>query len=114
MVLSFPHAIPSHRLPFQERGPRRRRGKLTVFLGAGANYAQQPTGRIYSASASFLPTGVELAEYLATEFGYQLPTHVATAIGGPEPTPSNEREKNLAKVLRKAFIGDLGKVSHPV
>ncbi len=86
-------------------------GKLTIFLGAGANFAQQSTNRVYGANANFLPTGVELAEYLATEFGYQLPTHVATAIGDPEPAPANDREKTLATVLRKTFIDDLGKVS---
>jgi hypothetical protein len=46
-------------------------GRLTPFLGAGANLCGRPPGRPWNpGETDFLPSGDELARYLAREFDY--------------------------------------------
>jgi SIR2-like protein len=50
-------------------------GRLTPFLGAGANLCGRPDGAGWNPwEAAFLPSGDELARYLAREFDY--PAHL--------------------------------------
>lgn len=42
--------------------------RLTVFYGAGINYAQRPDNRLFDANADFMPTGAELSSYLAATY----------------------------------------------
>jgi SIR2-like domain len=46
------------------------RGRLVIFLGAGANLCERDPTVLWTADQrEFLPTGTELADYLAQEFG---------------------------------------------
>ena len=55
-----------------------RRGVDVVpFLGAGVNLAGRGEGVTFNANGANLPSGGELAEYLAGVFGYPLPTQCA-------------------------------------
>lgn len=45
-------------------------GRLTVFLGAGANALARPKDQSWVPEAEYLPLGGELARHLATEFKY--------------------------------------------
>jgi hypothetical protein len=47
------------------------RGRVTPFLGAGANLCGRPRGLEWSPGCGFYPSGAELAHYLAEEFDYQ-------------------------------------------
>src|SRR6185369_16492006 len=47
-----------------------KRGSLSIFYGAGANFAQCRPPRNYSDKAPFLPTGSELALYLAEKYNF--------------------------------------------
>jgi len=40
-------------------------GRVTPFVGAGANMAGRPAGFEWSRGSGFLPSGAELASYLA-------------------------------------------------
>jgi hypothetical protein len=51
---------------------------LVVLYGAGLNYAQRPAGTQYVPGVDFLPTGRELAEYLADKGDY--PDHKKTKL----------------------------------
>ncbi len=44
-------------------------GKVIPFLGAGANLCERPVGTDWRA-AKYLPSGAELADYLADNYGY--------------------------------------------
>ena len=50
-------------------GKRIDEAKVIPFLGAGANLCDRPEGSDWRTSG-YLPSGSELAEYLATEYGY--------------------------------------------
>ncbi len=45
-------------------------GRVTPVLGAGANLTGRPAGTSWVPRGKYLPSGGELAEYLATFFGY--------------------------------------------
>jgi hypothetical protein len=47
-----------------------RRGRVTPFLGAGVNLCGRPPGELFS-MGKWLPSGTELAHYLAREFNYR-------------------------------------------
>jgi hypothetical protein len=80
-------------------------GEVVPFLGAGANLCGR-SGSWKSPGAS-LPSGRELAHYLAREFDYPLPdrdnlirvTQYQATMEGPGP---------LYKRLREVFLGDYG------
>ncbi|HKN45971.1 MAG TPA: hypothetical protein VJW23_18825 [Propionibacteriaceae bacterium] len=46
-----------------------RRGRVTPFLGAGVNLCGRPEGAAFEVG-EWLPSGIELAEYLAQVFEY--------------------------------------------
>jgi hypothetical protein len=45
-------------------------GKVIPFLGAGANLCDRPAFTTWQPGGAFLPSGVELARYLASEYDY--------------------------------------------
>jgi hypothetical protein len=44
-------------------------GKVIPFLGAGANLCERPPGKLWR-DAGYLPSGAELAAYLAENYAY--------------------------------------------
>lgn len=66
-------------------------GRIVPFLGAGANLCDRPDGIAWK-RGEYLPSGVELASYLAERFGYlpstdlaRVSQYVALIGGGPAP-----------------------------
>lgn len=72
------------------------RGKVVPFLGAGVNLSSRPPGFAWSpAQERFLPSGSELAEYLARRF------HYSTVQACPvSECPRPLRELDLARVAQ--------------
>jgi hypothetical protein len=77
-------------------------GRVVPLLGAGVNLCGRPPDARWADAASFLPSGGELAEYLAKPFGYAVDdlARVAQTVAvmqGPGP---------LYESLRKVFDAD--------
>lgn len=109
--------LPPDDAHFQFAADAARDGKLTVFLGAGANYSQQPNRTLranYTDSSAFLPTGAELAAYLAQAFGYQVPAWVDAALRQPCGVGACASADQLKAVLRDLHQNDLGKVAQQI
>ncbi len=87
---------------------------LVVLYGAGINYPQRPSGSKYAPGAGFLPTGGELAEYLAEKGDY--PDHqttkklIETPAVGAGCTTCGFFEKSLP-LLKKRTDLDLARVA---
>ncbi|MGH8930200.1 MAG: SIR2 family NAD-dependent protein deacylase [Egibacteraceae bacterium] len=82
-----------------------RNGLVVPFLGAGVNLCDRPTDQTFRQGGECLPSGAELADYLAREFYYEQDDHpdllrisqyVSLKIGVPE----------LYFALHKVFDGD--------
>ena len=79
------------------------RGKVVPFLGAGINLCERPQGVEWEfADLRYLPSGGELAEYLARHFRYP-GTKLCDVDGCPRPKP----ELDLARVSQygDTFLG---------
>jgi|YNPBryBLVA2012_1023415.scaffolds.fasta_scaffold21653_1 hypothetical protein len=57
--------------PYGEIADLLRRGQVIPFLGAGVNFGMRPPGAAWDeTAANFLPSGAELARYLATKANF--------------------------------------------
>ena len=78
-------------------------GQLVPFLGAGANMCERPEGEWPD---RFLPTGVELAEYLANEYGYPPDQDRRDLSRVAQYVDLETDEAVLFADLRKVFVRD--------
>ena len=99
-------------------------GRVVPFFGAGVNLCGRPAEMAWQCGGQYLPSGGELAEYLAEEFGYpssevqdlvRVSQYVTVMIGsGPlyeelhslldadyRPTPLHQFFATLPAVLRE-------------
>jgi hypothetical protein len=56
--------------PYGEIADLLKAGRVVPFLGAGVNFDRRPGGASWSTSATFLPSGAELSEFLAARANF--------------------------------------------
>ncbi|HEY3181272.1 MAG TPA: SIR2 family protein [Gaiellaceae bacterium] len=82
-------------------------GRVVPLLGAGVNLCGRPADARWGAGSPYLPSGIELAEYLAIEFGYPVDDLVRVA----ETVAVMEGTARLYEKLRLIFDADYGPTS---
>lgn len=82
-----------------------KRGKVIPFLGSGANLCGRPEGASFKPGGKYLPSGEELAQYLAENFGYQ-ETHALDLVRVAEYVALMTGSGALYEELRRLFDAD--------